>query len=285
MKMKKYMYLVLLVFGFIACSSANNESSSSPEMMTNQETDGLDMVAVSPITGATTGGVEVKSGSSMERKLTKDANIEFRTDDAETTYSLIKNALGGYGAYISNESTFNYDTRKGYDLYLRVPTDKFDSLINFILEKAPIDKLVNKSTQITDVTEEFIDLEARMKVKKELEQKLVQLLQKAANLTETLEVQRQLTDLRAEIESIEGRYRYISNQVKYSNLRISFYKETGYNFQFWYELKSAFGQGWRIFLQMITFIANLWVFLLFALMAWFAISRYRRSKRNKSSVK
>jgi len=69
-------------------------------------------------------------------------------------------------------------------LTIKVPSDKFDSLLNYIIDNANIRSLETKSVQIKDVTEEFIDIEARLKIKKESHQKLSELLKQAKNLTE-----------------------------------------------------------------------------------------------------
>lgn len=256
----QFLILTTLLFG---CAKSRNESVDSNELLNNQPTtDNLDKDL---------------------RKLIKEANLRFRTKDNQETYSLIKNSLKGFGAYISEENTFNYSNRTGFDLTIRVPAERFDTLLNFVINNVNIKELDNKSTQIKDVTEEFIDIQARIKVKKESEQKLTELLKQAKNLSETLEIQKQLTDLRADIESIEGRLKYLTDQVNYSTIRISFYENIKYSKRFFGDFWDAMKDGWQVFLHLITLLTYLWVVILvFFLIRW-GYKYYKREIKGKKN--
>ncbi|MDR0427309.1 MAG: DUF4349 domain-containing protein [Dysgonamonadaceae bacterium] len=260
--MKRILQLLILTTLLIGCGKSGIESAESNELMNNQPaTDKIDKDL---------------------RKLIKEANLRFRTKDNQEAYSLIKNSLKGYGAYISEENTFNYSNRTGFDLTLRVPAERFDSLLNFIVANVNIKELDNKSTQIKDVTEEFIDIQARIKIKKESEQKLSDLLKQAKNLSETLEIQKQLTDLRADIESIEGRLKYLTDQVNYSTIRISFYENIKYSKRFFGDFWDALKDGWQVFLHLITLLTYLWVVILvFFLIRW-GYKYYKREYKEKN---
>lgn len=210
--MKKLFQFLILTTLLIGCTKSSKETADLNELTNNQ-----------PATG--------KIDQDL-RKLIKDANLRFRTNDNQETYSLINNSLKDFGAYISEENTFNYSDRTGFDLTIRVPAERFDMFLDFIVANVDIKKLNNKSIHIKDVTEEFIDIQARIKIKKESEQKLTDLLKNAKNLSETLEIQKQLTDLRADIESSEGRLKYLTEQVNYSTVRISFYENVKYSKRF-----------------------------------------------------
>jgi hypothetical protein len=214
------------------------------------------------------------------QKLTKDASLTFQTKNIEETYDLVKKCLGDFNAFLSEDNHFNYRTRTGYDLTIKVPADKFESLLNFITENAKIKVLDNKTIQINDVTEESIDIQARIKIKKETELKLTDLLKQAKNLTEILEIQKQLSDLRAEIESIEGRLKYLTDQVNYSTIKLSFYEKAKYSKQFFRDFWDAIKEGWQVFLHIITLLAYLWVIILaFFIIRWGYIYYYKRKKK------
>ncbi|PKP27998.1 MAG: DUF4349 domain-containing protein [Bacteroidetes bacterium HGW-Bacteroidetes-22] len=212
------------------------------------------------------------------RKLVKEANLSFRTNSNQETYSLLKNSLKGFDAYISEENSFNYRNRTGFDLIIRVPAERFDSLLNFIVSNVKIKELDNKSTQIKDVTEEFIDFQARIKIKKESEQVLTALLLQSKNLSETLEIQKQLTDLRTDIESVEGRLKYLTDQVNFSTIRVSFYENIKYSKRFFTDFWDALKVGWQVFLHILTILAYLWVVVLIFFVIIFG-SKYLK-KRN-----
>ena len=212
------------------------------------------------------------------RKVIKDAHLRFRTQDIEQTSSFLKQSLKGFGAYISEENNFNYSNEMGYEFTIRVPAPKFDSLVDFILTKANIKELDNKSTQLKDVTEEFIDIEARIKVKKESEQKLIDLMKQAKNLSETLEIQKQLTELRADIESVEGRLKYLANQTEYSTVNVSFYEIVKYSTRFFGDFFDALKDGFQVFLHVVTLLTYLWVLIVAIFAIRWGMKQYRKLK-------
>lgn len=262
--MKNILGFLILSLLLIGCGTSSKESAGKNELINNQNT--------------------TEKIDKDLRKLIKDANLRFRTKSNEETYVLIKNSIKGFGAYISEENTFNYRNRTGYDLTVRVPADRFDSLLNCIVDNVSIKELDNKSTQIKDVTEEFIDIQARIKIKKESEQKLSDLLKHAKTLTETLEIQKQLTDLRADIESIEGRLKYLTDQVSYSTIQISFYENIKYSKRFFADFWDALKDGLQIFLHVLTLLAYLWVVILVFFIIRWGYKYYKRVTKNKNNA-
>jgi len=216
-----------------------------------------------------------------DRKLIKDGNLRFQTNDIEKANALIKSSVNKFGGYISEESNYNNNTEVGYDLTIRVPALKYDSLMNFILKNVKIKELNNKSTKINDVTEEFIDIQARLKIKKESEQKLTDLLKQAKNLTEVLEIQKQLTDLRADIDSTEGRMKFLAAQVDYSTINVSFYEKISYSNRFFGDFWSAIKDGWQVFLHVVTLLTYLWVVILVIVLGRWGYKYYQKYKGKK----
>lgn len=191
------------------------------------------------------------------QKLIKNASLRFKTANVEETYDFVKKATDDFGAFISQDNNFNYRAQVGYELTVKVPSDKFEGLLNYIIDNANIRSFENKSVQIKDVTEEFIDIQARLKIKKEAQQKISELLKQAKNLTETLEIQKQLTDLQADIESIEGRLKYLSDQVDYCIIELFFYETPRYTLQFFNDFHDALKEGWQVFLHLIIYLTYL----------------------------
>jgi hypothetical protein len=72
----------------------------------------------------------------------------------------------------------------------------------------------------SDVTEEVVDIEARLAVKRSLEQRFVQLLERAQSTGEALEVERALGAVREEIERIEGRRQFLRDRVRMSTVTV-----------------------------------------------------------------
>jgi hypothetical protein len=82
----------------------------------------------------------------------------------------------------------------------------------------------SRNVTATDVTEEYVDLDARLGVKRALEARYLQLVQSAATTGEALEVERSLSAVREDIERIEGRRRYLASRVELSTITVTLHE-------------------------------------------------------------
>lgn len=219
----------------------------------------------------------------VERKLIKNGSIKFQTNDVEEANRFVQSAVKKYGGYVSRETNDNSEGKKGYDLTTRVPAKNYDSLVTYILNNANIKNLDEKSTEIEDVTTDYIDVETQLKIKKGSEQKLMDLLKQAKNLRDVLAVQKQLTDLQSEIESMEGRLKYLSDQISYSTLSVSFYSKQAHSEKFFGDFWDAIKNGWQVFLSVLTFMANLWVLILVTILCIWGFRSYRKRRKLKKA--
>ena len=104
-------------------------------------------------------------------------------------------------------------------MVIRVPSDQFGGAIDQIRKLAV--NLPAESLKSDDVTEEFIDLEAHVKTQKALELQFLEIMKQARKVEEALEVQRQLADVRAEIERLDGRKRFLENRAALSTITVN----------------------------------------------------------------
>ncbi len=211
-----------------------------------------------------------------ERKLTKNGSIRFETSNLDKTKQLITNAVASLNGYISNDNTSESDNRTENSLIVRIPADKADSLITVIESNAS--KIDYKSIDVQDVTEQFIDLDTRVRTKKEVETRYRELLARATSVEEMLKIEEQIGNIRTEIESAEGRLRYLSNQVQYSTLNVTFYEKNS-DFGFWKKMGNAFSNGWNSLLWLFVGIANLWAIILLIATVVVAIAHLTKRKR------
>lgn len=224
-------------------------------------------------------GAEV-SAPVTERKLIKNGELSFETSDVKKTKAAVDAICEELNAYVANENQNNYGTELRYNQTIRVAADKFDLLIQKLESEAS--KIDSKNINTQDVTEEFIDVEARLKTKKELEARYREILKQAKTVTEILSIEGQIGQVRGEIESMEGRLKYLSSQVAYSTLNLSYYQTIGTDFGFGSKLGKALGSGWDYFLVFLIGVINVWPFLiLIALVIWLAF-RWDKRRRKKT---
>jgi hypothetical protein len=214
-----------------------------------------------------------------ERKLIKTGELSFETSDAKKTKSAIDAICKELNAYSSSENQNKYDDKIQYYQTIRVTADKFDLLIGKIESEAL--EIETKNINAQDVTEEFIDVEARLKTKKDLEVRYREILKQAKTVRDILSIEDQIASVRSEIESMEGRLKYLNNQVSYSTLNVSYYETIGTDFGFGSKLGKAVSSGWDYFLIFLVGLVNVWPFLiLLAVLVWlgFRLDKRRRKK-------
>lgn len=209
----------------------------------------------------------------LERKLIKNGDLEFETSDIPETTKNITAKLKALNGYVSTERDSKTEDRQSKTLTLRIPAKSFDTFI------ADLDKSVEtfdfKEISVKDVTEEFIDIQARLKNKKATESKFQNLLSKANSVNDILNIEKQLGEIRGEIESVEGRLKLLENQVNYSTITMTYYKLTSGKNNFFYRVKTAIFDGWKNLLTFIVLLFDIWPFLILAILGYFGLKRLR----------
>jgi hypothetical protein len=100
----------------------------------------------------------------------------------------------------------------------RIPVDRYES---FLEELSTLGVTENFNQTAQDVTEEFVDLEARIANKRQLEKRILQLLEESeGKVEEILEVERELARVRSEVEQMDGRLRYLTNRTDLTTITI-----------------------------------------------------------------
>jgi neutral trehalase len=109
---------------------------------------------------------------------------------------------------------------------VRIPVEKYEEFL-LGLEKLGIPEHRTQTAQ--DVTEEFVDLEARIANKRKLEQRILQLVEdRDGKINDVIDVERELARVREEIERMEGRMRYLSNRAALTTVTITVREEKDY---------------------------------------------------------
>lgn len=149
--MKSYITFgtILIIFLSCSCKQSGEYKEVSGDASTNQKAIKKDNKEKD---------VEIK-----DRKLIKKGDIKFETSNVKNTKSYISDIVKEIGGYIAKDKIIDEKNRITHELVIRVPADKFDILLKKIAENTEnIDK---KEIKVKDVTEEYIDIESRIKTK------------------------------------------------------------------------------------------------------------------------
>ena len=221
----------------------------------------------------------VQTDPSIERKLIREGNMRFETTDVAKTRSFLDSLVTAFGGYLANENIYNYEGTLEQNISVRIPSEQFDPFLAAVSSYAG--RLDNRYINTLDVTEEFIDVEARLKSKKQLEQRYLELLKQARTVEDMVAIETQLSQVRSEIESMEGRLKYLQNRVSFASLSISFYQTKTEGFGFWDKIGDGWGNGWDKFLGFMVWLVTLWPFMLLIVLV-IVIFRVRRARKRNS---
>ncbi|MDF1671911.1 MAG: DUF4349 domain-containing protein [Vicingaceae bacterium] len=222
-----------------------------------------------------------KTVFTYNRKLIKEGSITFETSDVKATKNIIDKATKQFNGYLSEDNEYDYGYRIQHNVTIRIPSENFDNLLASISKS--VEEMDDQNISVRDVTEEYVDVEARLKSKKKVEERYLGLLSKAYSVGDILQVEHELARIREDIERVEGRLRYLKNQVSLSILRITYYEtvEVENSFGFGKKVGDGFENGFKGLLWFFIGLVNIWPFLFFiAIGVWFLVRWIkRRSKK------
>ncbi|MGH9901637.1 MAG: DUF4349 domain-containing protein [Pyrinomonadaceae bacterium] len=232
--------------------------------------------------------------AAVERKIIRNATLSVETEapaEGQRKIASVAESRGGF--VVTSES--RQQGRAGADAKLyevvtmevRVPAAHFDAVISEI--RGVGSRVTDEKITGQDVTEEFIDLEARIRTKKALEAQFMEIMKQATKVSDALEVQSALAEVRTEIERIEGRRRFLENQASLSTIKVTLQPPAplvaATTSGFFHGVKEAFGDGVDVAAAILLGLIRvgialvpvvLFIFLPIALLVRFLIRRHRR---------
>lgn len=223
-----------------------------------------------------------------ESKIIKFGEMQFEVNKLESAKARIDSLMEARKGYYQSEDFRSAGNRNTYSLGVQIPSQEFYPFIQ-ALENG-IGKLKVKDIHAQDVTGEFIDLNLRLQNNMAYLSQYQEILKKAKTIKDVLEVQEKIRLIQEEIESKEGRLKYITESVKYSSLHIEISEyispQSSANPNFGRRLVNAFGSGFEGFLDFIVALISLWPLFLVVggLIVGFKFVR-RRTKWFKKETK
>ncbi|BDU24097.1 DUF4349 domain-containing protein [Flavobacterium sp. GSB-24] len=223
-----------------------------------------------------------KVDEKIEQKIIKEATLKFETDNLENSFSQIQKAALTSKARIINDSEGKDFATVFRNLTIKVPSQNFDRFISDISKGVSYFEV--KTISAEDVTEQYIDLTSRLKTKKKLEERYLEILKKANKVSEILEIEEQISAIREEIESKEGQLKYLESRVSESTVTIEFYKtipeKEGVKISYGSKLGTAIKSGFFSLSDLLISLLSVWPFvILFFVFAYFIRKRLKRRKK------
>lgn len=290
--MKKYILGMMLFIGIASCGNRNAEEVKVQEVALapppNAEPIMDANAADKPVADMAKSGSQSASIDATEKKIVKEGEISLETGDLKVARKTLSDTLKKLGGYIDEESenTDTYENRKNYIFKTRIPVQNFEKFLNTVSTAA--DHVESKSIRIKDVTTEYIDITTRLNNKKLLENRYKALLAKAGKMSDILEVENKLNDIRTDIETSQGQLNYLNKQIAFSTLQVTFFTKNsiGGNSDngFSYKLKKAFGDSWEVLQSVFFGIITFWPIILLVIVCYLLFRAWRKRRMNKPIV-
>lgn len=270
--MKHYIQYILVLLLFISCGQRSKQhfdntksESYSPEVEEVEEvvqTSSVKNVAIN------------KKNIPANRKIIWTADLEVQVEDLDKSQQTISELVTKNGGFISNMKHANESYQMYNHLTIRISSDKFNSLLNQIESNGLYTRKME--VQSNDVTEEFIDINSRLKTKEEVRKRYINILQtRAGKISEVLEAEEAIRVITEEIEAQKGRLRYLKDQVSLSTINVMLYQlfeKPKSNYiapTYWSKVKKGFINGWEGITDLLLLLINIWPFVLFVcLIIW-----------------
>ena len=155
----------------------------------------------------------------QERLIIRTADLNLVVEDTEVALATIARMAEENGGWVVNSNVFQYDENaKMGDITIRVPASGFNSAIEAL--KALAVEVTSESTSGQDVTEEFVDLSARLENLEATADRVRAFLDETRNVEEALAVNQELSRLEGEIEAMKGRLQYLSQSAAFSTITV-----------------------------------------------------------------
>ena len=285
---------IFLSIGFLFCGCKEAEAEADvvavkmPAKVMYEEDPNYDMAVDSVATEAVQNAPAMSTSSEekMEQKIIKSGDLRFETSDMEETYGAVNQLIKKHKAIVQSDTEDKDSYTFSRYLTLRIPNEHFDNFINDIGKG--VDYFDRKNISIEDVTEEYIDVASRIKTKKALETRYLELLNKANKVSEMLEIERELATIREEIEAKEGRLKYIQNKVAMSTINIEFYKamerKAGARVSFGTKFVNAIKSGFNGISTFFLWVIEVWPFIIILVALIYFIRKRFKKKSNNQNV-
>lgn len=291
MKTKNLSFILLLVFAFILFSCSSREDTENSQYFDTELQEEIQLSKGTPESSYSSIPVQKDESSSIEvsepmsQYTIKTADIKMMVDDVNLSTDNIEKILKINGGFIANSNLETKPYSFSNTLNIRVPADKFDPVIKEITALA--EYIDHRVVNAEDATKAYVDTEVRLKNKLEVEKRYIEILRnQARTVREVLEVERQLSDIRIEIESAQSYLNTLKDQIKYSTINLEIYQTVNYvkkpetnQKSFFTDVKEALQFGWNAVLSIILVFLHLWPLLVVVFVIVITVVFIKRRKK------
>jgi hypothetical protein len=262
--------LVLVLSGLLGCAAKN-------ESMTEADTAQVQSISAQPAI------LSPDLYSNGITKLIKTAEYRFQVEDVRKSSAAIEAAVRKFPSYISASDMRLDNPLLEYKMTIRVQNEFFQDLLKEIDGEATY--FNQKVVKTEDVSKQFVDLESRLKSKREVEARYMEILRKnAGTVEEIFDAEKQIGQLHEEIEATISRINFLKDEVRYSTIELEFYQTVEQNIAvddtipFGRQFGEAFTTGWSGVVVLAIGAVYLWPMIVFVF-CLYLLYRFKQKRK------
>jgi hypothetical protein len=219
-KMLKVSIPILLILGVVLISGCGASPSEVPGLFSKEGQSEESAVLAPPHGGQDESWIpgELTTELTEDRKIVKTGSMTLEVEDIAETMDEVAEMADELNGYVVSSYKYEYERKVFGRITIRVPFEKFEEAFERLRQLAIA--VPDETTTAKDVTEEYVDLEAQLSNLLATETQYLALLEKAENVEEMLKVQKELSNVRGEIEQIEGRMKYLEQTSETSLIEV-----------------------------------------------------------------
>jgi hypothetical protein len=204
-----------------ACSAAGTTSAPAPRAQAPIEGGGVVAAdAAKAVSGNGTSPAQgIPSLATLDRDLILTANVSMRASDPWAVADSARSIAAGLGGDLLGLSQSGSGENRSATLTIRVPANRFDDALTAL--KKLDGEVITSNVSAKDVTDQLVDLQARLTAAQTLEQRYLQILAQAKTVDEILRVEGTLANTRTQIEQLKAQQKTLNGQVAFSTITLS----------------------------------------------------------------
>lgn len=276
----------------VAYDNAAQEAPAAMDMAVKSE----EAMESEVLYSASTAGGSAPQNSTSQKLITT-VHIDAETEDLDPFMEQIGSKIVALGGYIEFQEVYNGSSYSSYryrnaSMTIRIPAA---NLAGFVQQVKDSSNVVTYNESQDDVTLTYVSTESRVKALQTQENRLLELLEKAENMTELLEIEARLSEVRYELENVASRLRVLSNQVDYATVHLNIEQVKVYTEveeqTVWQRIGSGFSKNLKnlgdnlvdLFVWLVTYSPQLLIYAaIVTLVVWF-IKRSARKRRARKT--
>ncbi len=292
MKTKQLFIASLCILLFIACNNkVKDEKAMFGAQLLQVEPDqiksGGDFQTPSADSIPIPGSIKQVLNTDWDRKIIKNATLKLEVKDFKSYNELVHRTIKQYGGYIAREEQSLSDERTETTMSMKVPVEQFESMMNQLPGNDT--KTIERKITTDDVSTQMVDVRSRAESKKQVRLKYLEFMKQSKNMTEVIQVQKEIDGIQAEIEAAFNHIDYLSHQSAFSTINLIFFQPiTGFkpvdeNPGFFTRVSFAFRSGVSWVADVFVGLTAIWPFILLliiALVAWKKSKIHRPIRQN-----